>query len=448
MGVACVPASGHHGAVLTRRAAPALAALAATLALALAAAVPVRAAEPEWNLARVGAPTSAPGVLVAVVDTGVDATHPTLTGRVLPAIDLVGGGEGDPNGHGTHVAGTVAGADAGCGSIGVAPDARILPVRVLDADGEGTADVVAEGIRRAADAGAAVINLSLGTDVVLRNVSGSGLREALDHAWAKGAIPVLAAGNDGVVGGLFGSGYADVPAVVVTATDPEDQVAPYATSIGSARWGIAAPGGDGSGQQGRDVLSAFPARRCALNAGTSMAAPHVAGALAALRARGYAPRAAVERVLATARDLGSPGVDGTYGHGLLDVRAAVGASSPAPAAPPTTGAPAPAPASPSTTAPATRPDGPRSQLTTSTSTAPAALDAGAGGAAAPAPGVADAATTTTTAPAATSEEASASTAAPREGDGGGLPGAVVAVAVAALGLAGAAGGVAVRRLRR
>src|SRR5690606_8525417 len=145
------------------------------------------------------------GTTIAVVDTGVDAAHPVFAGRVQPAIDLVGGSGGDPNGHGTHVAGTAAGADNGCGAIGVAPDASILPVRVLDADGVGTADGVATGIRRAADRGATVINLSLGTDVVLRKLSGSALQDAIRYAWAKGSIPVLAAGNDGLIGGLLGS---------------------------------------------------------------------------------------------------------------------------------------------------------------------------------------------------------------------------------------------------
>jgi len=436
--------------VQLRRRAPA-ASVAAVLAVALAVAIPSIAAEPEWNLVRVGGPTSAPGVLVAVVDTGVDGTHPALSGRVLPTIDLVGGGEGDPNGHGTHVAGTVAGADAGCGSIGVAPDARILPVRVLDANGEGTSDVVADGIRKAADAGAAVINLSLGTDVVLRNVSGSGLREALDHAWAKGSIPVLAAGNDGVVGGLFGSGYDDVPAVVVTATDNQDRVASYATSIGSADWGIAAPGGDLSGEPGRDIRSAFPGRRCALNAGTSMAAPHVSGALAALRARGLSPRDAVQRVLATAKDLGAAGVDGTYGHGLLDVPAAVGGGAPAPASPPATtaaGAPtAPAGGATATTTP-TRRGAPTGPATTAGTVAPG-LDPAPGAAGAPVPPDGDA--TTTTRPAGADESAAPqATGGPRrdDRDDGGAPTGLVVAAVAALGIAGAGSGVAARRFGR
>lgn len=438
----------------------ALASLAAITAVALTTAVPALAAEPEWNLARIGAPASAPGVLVAVVDTGVDASHPALAGRVERAIDLMGGNGGDPNGHGTHVAGTVAGADAGCGSIGVAPDARILPVRVLDAEGEGTADVVADGIRQAADAGAAVINLSLGADVVLRNLGGSGLKEAIDYAWSKGSIPVLAAGNDGLVGGIFGSGYGDIPAVVVTATDNRDRVAPYATSIGSARWGIAAPGGDGSGEQGRDVLSAFPGRRCALNAGTSMAAPHVAGALAALRARGHDPRAAIDRLLSTARDLGSPGVDSTYGHGLLDVRAAVAAPAPPPVVEPPTPDPAPTTtAAPTGTTGAGRPTTTRPADGASTSAPPAEGDQEEDPRAASTAGSDGGSSTTTTvpgsgtsAPGGTSDgddglvESSASTVTDEDDDG--PPAAAVVLAVVALGIAGAGSGLAARRFGR
>lgn len=435
----------------------ALASLAALVAVLVAAAAPALASDPEWNIARVGAPASAAGVLVAVVDTGVDASHPALAGRVERAIDLVGGSGGDPNGHGTHVAGTVAGADAGCGNIGVAPDARILPVRVLDGNGEGTADVVADGIRRAADAGAAVINLSLGTDVVLRNLSGSGLKEAIDYAWSKGSIPVLAAGNDGLVGGIFGSGYGGIPAVVVTATDNADRVAPYATSIGSADWGIAAPGGDGSGEQGRDILSAFPGRRCALNAGTSMAAPHVSGALAALRAKGHPPPAAIERLLATARDLGRPGPDATYGHGLLDVRAAVVTSAPPP--PRVTQPPAPAPSPPTTAAagapaPTARTAEPSPSGTPATTGGRAPSGEPSGAAATD-----DSDPTPTTPPSRPQppssppagdgdrvDESAASTITDADDDG--PPAAVVVLAVASLAVAGGASALAARRLSR
>lgn len=428
----------------------------AALALLLGA-VPSDASAPEWNIARIGAPGPAAGMVIAVVDTGVDGAHPAFAGRVLPTIDVIGGGNGDPNGHGTHVAGTAAGADAGCGLIGVAPDARILPVKVLDAEGEGTVDAVVEGIRRAADAGATVINLSLGSDVVLRSVSGSGLEEAIRYAWSKGAITVLAAGNDGLVGGLFGSGYGDVPAVVVTATDHQDRVAPYATSIGSADWGIAAPGGDGSGDLGRDILSAFPQERCALHAGTSMAAPHVSGALAVLRSQGLAPQRAVEHLLATARDLGPEGHDGTYGHGIVDLGAALAALG---AAPPSTAAADPAPPAGDPPPPAgdtaSQPDSappPDQRATPATATSPGGSptpndDGGSGASGAVTPAEP---TPTTLGEGSTAErpgvDESAQGVIRNEADDE-VPGALVALAAASLGVVGLGAGYAALRLRR
>lgn len=433
----------------TRRPGPAAAVALVAAVVALCGpllALAAGASEPEWNIDRIGAPASAAGTIIAVVDTGVDATHPVFAGRVQPAIDLVGGSGGDPNGHGTHVAGIAAGADSGCGAIGVAPDASILPVRVLDEEGTGTADVVAEGIRRAADRGATVINLSLGADVVLRNVSGSALQDAIRYAWSKGSIPVLAAGNDGLLGGLFGSGYGDLPAVVVTATDHRDRAAPYATSIGSAAWGIAAPGGDGSGTEGRDILSAFPGRRCALQAGTSMAAPHASGALAALRGAGLGPRQAVDRLLGTARPIGS---EDTYGHGLIDLRAALDIPPPtpvstatAPAAPATSAAPSPAPSqrSPSTTAvPSTtrgRP-APTSVPASTTTSEPRDVERAEG------------TSPSTTAPTPTDGGAAAPVVVRDAGsDEAGLPAALVAVAVAGVAGSGVAAGVGARTLGR
>ena len=436
-----------------RRPGPAAAAtlVAAVVALCISSvAVPAGAAAPEWNIDRIGAPASAPGALIAVVDTGVDASHPAFTGRVQPAIDLIGGSGGDPNGHGTHVAGTAAGADTGCGAIGVAPDARILPVRVLDEDGAGYARDVAEGIRRAADAGATVINLSLGTDVALRNLAGSGLEDAIRYAWSKGSIPVLAAGNDGLVGDIFGgSGYGDLPAVVVTATDHRDQAPSYATSIGSAAWGIAAPGGDDSGVEGRDILSAFPDRRCALHAGTSMAAPHVSGALAALRATGLGPQQAVDRLLETARPLGS---SRTYGHGLVDLRAALATPAPAPTPVPTTAtsasAPPPAPVATAVAPPARDPQPTTTAPEAVETAAPDAVGAAAG--ATTVPDTDDAApSTTTTRPAwGPDGDAAGPVVSGDAEDDDGVPTALVAAALASLAVSGAAAGVAARSLGR
>ena len=107
------------------------------------------------------------GRVVAVVDTGVDSAHEDLGGRVLPGWDFVDGDPyaSDENGHGTHVAGTIAATrDNGMGVAGVAPDARILPIRVLDADGLGYVSDVIQGYNYAAARGARVVNVSLGSE--------------------------------------------------------------------------------------------------------------------------------------------------------------------------------------------------------------------------------------------------------------------------------------------
>ena len=149
----------------------------------------------QWNVAMVAAPdawsvTRGAGVIVAVIDTGVDATHPDLVGRVLPEIDLLPEVTPDAidNDHGTRVASLVAASLNAAGMAGVAPEAQILPVAALDPSGVGDSSTVARAIIAAADAGARVINLSLGgpdPDPVLD--------EACVYAYTKGAVLVAAA---------------------------------------------------------------------------------------------------------------------------------------------------------------------------------------------------------------------------------------------------------------
>lgn len=350
--------SGHDGGVrhtsgssgVRRSVGATCAAVVCALVAAVVLAPTVAAAGALWNIARIGAPAGAGGLTIAVVDSGVDASHPAFGGRVLGQLDFVGDGKsGDPDGHGTHVSGTAAGGTLDCGSgpsaIGVAADAKVLPVRVLDEDGAGTVSDVADGIRAAADRGAAVVNLSLGSDVTILDGGGSTFRDAIEYAWSKGSIPVLAAGNSGLIGGVFGSGYGDIHAVVVTATTTDDRKAGYATSVGSAMWGIAAPGGDNSRRPGEDILSAWPGQQCGLLAGTSMAAPHISGALAVLRSKGLNPQQAVDRLLATADDIGDESV---YGAGLVNLTRATaglgGGSAPTTAAPTTRPTPTTRPA--------------------------------------------------------------------------------------------------------
>ena len=337
-----------------------LLALVAVLALpGAAAADPLR--DRQWGLEKVRAPEAwriarGTGVVIAVVDSGVDLRHQDLRSRLVAGWDFVDGDDRpqDEEGHGTHVAGIAAAAAGnGRGIAGVAPGAKIMPVRVLDQDGTGRASDVARGIRWAVDRGADVINLSLGD--LGEPLFGPAFAEAIRYAWSRGAIPVVAAGNEY----LLMSGYEDEPAIVVSATDRQDAKPGYSSGVGAARWGLAAPGGAGGaiGSADRNILSTYWRRgernAYAYLAGTSMAAPHVSAAAAILRSAGLTPRQTVQRLLATAKDIGPQGRDQTFGHGRLDVAAATrglarrGGTATTPAGP---GPQAPPPASPGTPA--------------------------------------------------------------------------------------------------
>jgi subtilisin family serine protease len=264
------------------------------------------------------------GVTVAVVDSGVDVDHEDLRRNVVPGYDFVDH-DSDPrdeNGHGTHVAGIIAAvANNGRGVAGVAPDAKIMPVRVLDADGAGALSDIEAGVRWAVTHGAKVVNLSLSSGVIVEFLTGGTLTDVVDYAWSKGVIAVVSAGNEG----LFRSELRRAKAIVVTATTPQDTKASYATGVGFAPWGMAAPGGTDEGGERNMILSTWwdaQGRRYAYLMGTSMAAPHVAGAAAVLRGMGLSPQETVDALLSTAKDLGAPGRDSAFGAGRLDLAAA------------------------------------------------------------------------------------------------------------------------------
>ena len=439
--------------------------LAAVLVVAAAAPAPAPAlADPEysrqWGLQVIGAKAAwdagilGQGVDIAVIDTGVHLSHQELAPNIGPGIDFVNG-DGvaqDDHSHGTHVAGIAAAAIDNGGTVGVAPRARILPVKALGADGSGRSADIAAAIRWAADNGAEVINLSLGEDTQV--VFGPSAAEAVSYAWSKGSICVFAAGNDFILS----SGFADEPALVVASTSRDDRISYFSNGVGSAQWGMSAPGGPKSlfEPQSEGIFSTTwtsDAQRntYAYKSGTSMAAPHVAGAAALLRSAGLNPQQTVERLLATAADLGSPGRDSTYGAGRLDVARAVqglgaGGGTPAPA--PTTATTAvggsknnPAP---STTAPASG--------GTPTTAGPGAPAAGAAPAAAT-PGQDQAAAPAEPAPeeSPAAVEVVAQPAPPRRGGpapSGGRDVALPWVAVAVASLGAATGGAWLSRRRR
>jgi subtilisin family serine protease len=304
----------------------------------------------QWNLARIGAEAAwatgtGEGTTIAVIDSGVALEHEDLLDKLVDGVacrDTDGdparctGSPQDDDGHGTHVAG-VAGATTGngVGIAGTAPGARIMPIKVLfsacdTCQSTGEAEDVSAAVRWAADEGATIINLSLGSTT--SSVFGPGFADAVRYAWTKGSIPVVAAGNDYVLTADLG----DAPAVVVSATAHDDTAPGYSNGVGTARWAVAAPGGDGSdtpescSQRGepRGVLSTWwsladPVGGYACLSGTSMAAPHVSGALAVLRGAGLSPEVAVQRLLDTAVDLGDPGADPIFGAGRIDLAAAL-----------------------------------------------------------------------------------------------------------------------------
>jgi type VII secretion-associated serine protease mycosin len=267
--------------------------------------------------------TKGAGVTVAVVDTGVRASHEDLIGKVLPGKDYInpsGDGRSDPNGHGTHVAGIIASAfDHDDGFEGGAPAVRILPVRVLDGNGSGSSSDVADGIIWAVDHGARVVNLSLGGD------ASNGTRTAIQYANAHGAVVVAAAGNNGDSTNrtVYPAAYPEAIAVAAV-----DQYLGHASfSNHGAYVDVSAPGVAIASTYG----SSNTATACM--SGTSMATPYAAAEAALVVATN--PRLSAEQIATdievTARDLGAAGPDAYFGHGLINPRSSVTRAIPKPA---------------------------------------------------------------------------------------------------------------------
>ena len=299
----------------------------------------------QWNLStiradRAWARSKGLGVVVAIVDTGVDLNHPDLAGRLVSGYDFVDGGTPmDANGHGTFMAGIVAAATGnGEGVASIAPSAKVMPVRVLNDKGVGDASVVADGIRWAVQQGADVINLSLaetsgGGFTPGDFFSSSDIDSAIRYAANAGRFVSVAAGNHFDTGGTPYTAYDSrvAQALVVGASTSTDKRAAYSNY--GAGLDVLAPGGGSSSssdacQTNAPVISTWwnaGTSQYGKGCGTSMSTAHVSGIAALLMARGYSAAGAANQIVATAKSISG-------GYKRVDAYAAVGAvSSPPPA---------------------------------------------------------------------------------------------------------------------
>ena len=270
-----------------------------------------------WDLS-----TGSASVTIAIIDTGVDLSHPDLAGKIVGGYDFVNDDNSaqDDNGHGTHVAGIAAASgDNGTGVAGVSWGARLMPIKVLNSAGNGSFSDVAAGIIWAADSGAQIINLSLGgasNSVVLQG--------AVDYASSRGVILVAAAGNTGANFVLYPAHYSNVIAVAATDnTNTHASFSNYGPEID-----LSAPGAS--------IYSTSPGATYIYRSGTSMAAPYVSGLAAVLLGiPGNGGSGAITlQMAASALDLGLTGWDDFYGQGLIQMDAAIRLALPATATPP------------------------------------------------------------------------------------------------------------------
>ena len=281
----------------------------------------------QWAPLKIQAPaawdqtTGTSDLIIAIVDTGVDLNHPDLNGKIVPGWDFVNDDDSaqDDHGHGTHVAGIAAAeTNNGQGGAGVSWGARIMPIKVLDGNGDGYYSDVARGVRYACNHGAQIINLSLGGDTPSNT-----LKDALEQAYQDGCLIMAAAGNSGRDEIDYPARYPE--AMAVTATDQFDETATFSDYGPEAE--VAAPG--------VDIYSTLwtpSSHTYGWKQGTSMSTPQVAG-LAALiwSACPQLDNTEVRGVLrSTAKDLGAVGWDPHYGYGRIDARKAVAVAGPAP----------------------------------------------------------------------------------------------------------------------
>ena len=252
--------------------------------------------------------------IIAIVDSGINLNHPEFAGRLVPGYDFINNDDDptDDHGHGTHVAGIAAAGINGFGTVGVCPECKLMPVKVLNQRNGGTWGTVSKGILFAVDNGADVINLSLGA-----TITSTTLISSVQYALDNGVVIVAAAGNMGSDSPFY---PAAVPGVIgVSGTDSQDQywgVSNYGDYID-----VAAPA--------VNIYSCYHdlvnTSGYAYMSGTSMASPFVTGLVGLILSR--RPELTGDEVLNlmgnTAKDLGDPGRDAYYGFGRVDAHKAL-----------------------------------------------------------------------------------------------------------------------------
>jgi thermitase len=274
----------------------------------------------QWGLAQIKAAeawdltTGSNSVTIAVIDTGVDLDHPELQSNIVPGYDYVNFDNfaDDDNGHGTHVAGIAAAkGNNGQGVAGLNWKARIMPLKILDYNGDGDVFNLAQAILEAADRGAQVINLSLGGNCPYNDWTA--VQQAIDEATAKGVLVIAASGNQGL-SSVFCPAALDK--VIAVGSTTQSDFLSYFSNYG-AELDVVAPGSN--------IYSTLPGGAYGYKSGTSMATPYVAGLAALIWSlnTNLSPEAVSQIIQTTADDLGSPGWDEAFGYGRINAGRAV-----------------------------------------------------------------------------------------------------------------------------
>lgn len=276
------------------------------------------------------------GVRIGIIDSGIDTTHPDLEGKVVRYRNFIDSNQkpSDEIGHGTHVAGTIAGGKASGRSIGVAPGAQLVVAKIFSNSGNASVENIMLSLQwmvdpdenSETDDGVHVVNNSWGSSARFndRDPQSDAFCAILNRMRAMNVLPVFAAGNSGPREGTISTPGACPDALTVGATNTRDQIASF-SSKGPAKWQTVTLQKPDISAPGVDTISSMPRGRYSPMSGTSMAAPHVTGAIALMKQANplLNHQQLTDLAIASSVDFGAPGIDPAFGQGRLDVKKAV-----------------------------------------------------------------------------------------------------------------------------